>query len=232
MVVTANLDHIVRLSVDRQFRSAYEWASVATIDGWPVLLYTRLRRWTRASRVTGSDLFVDLMLSLDPREDRLFVVATNDQVVERLGRWAQQRKFALDAVAFAVPDFGFECRDVESNTLAARIRRHGTTHLIMGVGAPKSETWCYEHRNALGDCHILCVGAGVEFFTGLKRRAPTLVRSVGLECVWRLVQEPNRLFRRYVVDSWGFFRAVWLDLNARQVEPNGRDELLPRSLQS
>ena len=95
-----------------------------------------------------------------------------------------------------MPAFGFEKNPAASEQLAKAIQAHGATHLIMGVGSPKSELWVHAHRGDLGDIYAFGIGAGVDFF-------------VGLEWSWRLAHEPKRLWKRYLVDSWLFFVAIW-----------------------
>ena len=96
--------------------------------------------------------------------------------------------------------------------LAERIRRYGATHLFMGVGAPKSEIWMFEHRHRLGDCYGLAFGASFDFIAGTRKRAPAVLRHMGFEWTWRLASEPKRLARRYLIESWGFLEAVFRDM--------------------
>jgi N-acetylglucosaminyldiphosphoundecaprenol N-acetyl-beta-D-mannosaminyltransferase len=95
------------------------------------------------------------------------------------------------------------------------VHERQTTHLLLGVGAPRSEIWADRYRDELGDCYVLSVGAGLEFFAQTKRRAPSWMRRVGLEWLWRLGQDPRRLWRRYLIGSFGFVRAITHDLAGR-----------------
>lgn len=107
-----------------------------------------------------------------------------------------------------VPPFGFE-RDAEYCTWLARsIRAHRTTVLIMAVGAPRSEVFVDAHRALLPPCWAFCVGQAVKIELGLVRRASSTWRSVGLEWLWRVFQEPSRLTKRYATASIGFGFAV------------------------
>lgn len=215
LVVTANLDHIVRLRDNADFRRAYDEAWVATVDGMPVYAYARSRGVDVPERVTGSDLFADLMTMLAPGKHRCFFVASSAETAEGLVHYLQGRGFTGTALAADVPPYGFESDADYSLDLAKRIKSHGTTHLFFGVGAPKSEIWITEHRSQLGDCYALAVGAGLDFFIGAKRRAPRWMQGIGIEWLWRFAQEPKRMFRRYFVDSWHFVSAIHDDLNSK-----------------
>jgi len=211
-VVTANVDHVVQIARRPEFSEAYERAWAATADGMPVYLYASLRGAPVTERVTGCDLVADVIGSLRPDQHRCFFVVSSDIISTRLSEYLRARGFHPDALAACVPPFGFERDRVFSTRLAARIREHGTTHLFMGVGAPKSETWTDAQRHRLGDCYVLSVGAALDYFVGVRTRAPVWMQKTGFEWLWRFLHEPVRLFPRYFIASWGFLVAVRDDL--------------------
>ena len=214
LIVTANLDHIVQLRENAALRKAYDLAWRRTIDGAPVFLYSRLRGIGVPSRVTGADLAPSLLERLRPGVHRPFFVVASPTIATGLRQWAAARGFAEDAVGIDVPPFGFEKDRAYGDALAARIRNHGTTQLLFGVGCPKSETWIIARRDQLGDCYAFAVGAALGFLVGTQKRAPTIFRRLGMEWLWRVYQEPKRLARRYFVQSWGFVGAVADDLRS------------------
>ncbi|MCS0496878.1 WecB/TagA/CpsF family glycosyltransferase [Ancylobacter sp. MQZ15Z-1] len=211
-VVTANLDHICRLRVSPAFRHAYSDAWLRTIDGMPVLAYARLRGSTVPCRITGADLFAQLFDLLNPATDRPFFVTACDEVGLALVSELRSRGFSEMSVAYITPPYGFSDIAAEDERLAYIIRMHRCTHLFFGVGSPKSELWIHSHRNELGDLYAFCVGAALEFKTGMKKRAPSWMRRTGTEWLWRLGQEPRRLARRYLLHSWYFWAAVRDDI--------------------
>ena len=212
LLVTANLDHVAQLSTNRRFRAAYDGAWIATIDGMPVHLYSRLRGTGARERVPGSDLLPLILEWLRPGTHRPFFVAANSVVAAALTARLMTRGFDPADVATAVPPLGFECDAGASAALVAAIASHGSTHLFLGVGAPKSEIWVHENRAGLGATYAFCFGAGLDYAAGTRRRAPRLLRRIGMEWAWRVASEPRRLFVRYFVRSWGFLQAVAADL--------------------
>jgi N-acetylglucosaminyldiphosphoundecaprenol N-acetyl-beta-D-mannosaminyltransferase len=229
LLVTANLDHVVRLRKNPNFRAAYDRAWQATIDGAPVFAYSRIRGLGVPARVTGADLFPLIMEALDPRLHRPFFIAPSNEVATRLQNWLLARGFDPGQIASVSPPFGFEKDAPYSTQLADRVRGHQSTHLFLGVGCPKSEIWVDKHRGRLGDLYAFAFGAGLEFFAGVTRRAPKLLQKFGLEWAWRVAHDPRRLFKRYFVDSWAFVGAIIEDLRAPNVWPARsrptRDEL-------
>lgn len=217
LIVTANVDHIVRLRNTPALRAAYRHAWARTIDGTPVYLYAALRGAGVPGRVTGSDLFARLMDRLDASRHRPFFVIANDIIAQGLARWAEANGFA-NKVDIVIPPFGFERDAAFGEALAAQIRAHETTHLFFGVGCPRSETWIDAHRDQLGDCYSFAVGAAIGFYVGAQRRAPQFARQFGLEWLWRMLSEPRRLSKRYLIQSWAFFKAIREDLLRRPCE--------------
>ena len=210
-ILTANLDHIVTMDKRPDFRSAYEKAWLVTADGMPVYVYGILRG-AGLAHVTGSDLFAQVMPLLRPREHRCFFIVPTVQVGTELVAILKDRGFRASEIGFACPQFGFETDEQRSDDLIAAMRALRPTHIFFGLGAPKSELWAERYRARLGDSYVLHVGAGLEFFAGTRVRAPRPLQILGLEWFWRWLLEPQRLFRRYFVDSWRFLAIVQRDL--------------------
>jgi len=211
LVATVNVDHVVTLRTDARFRLAYDSAWRITVDGAPVYLYARAVGLPVQERVTGADLFAELVERWQPGKHRLFMLVCSQLAATRMTELLKQRGFGESDLTIEVPPFGFE-KDTEFNqSLLERIGAKNPTHVVLGIGAPKSEIWAYEHRHQLGDAFILCVGAAIEFVTGLKKRSPMFLRRIGMEWFWRFATEPRRLFHRYFVRSFGFFLAIVAD---------------------
>jgi N-acetylglucosaminyldiphosphoundecaprenol N-acetyl-beta-D-mannosaminyltransferase len=156
------------------------------------------------------------MTRLDPAVHRCFFIANKEATGDAIRTWLLTQGFARDSIEVCVPPLRFEFDQEYSDKLAYRVREHKTTHLFIGLGAPKSEIWCYQNRLSIGDCYVMSVGAGLEFFVGLKKRAPAILQKIGLEWLWRLGHEPQRLSYRYLIQSWGVVIAIADDLLSDQ----------------
>jgi N-acetylglucosaminyldiphosphoundecaprenol N-acetyl-beta-D-mannosaminyltransferase len=210
LIVTANIDHVRHLGCDPDFAAAYRLAEIVTCDGFPVQAYAWLRGWRRAGRVTGCDIMAWLM-----RHERLapghrpFFVLDSAATAAVVRAWAARR--GIPDVAVAVAPAGFGEDEAAARVIAWRIAAHGTTLLVMGVGAPRSEAFVARHRRVLPSCWALCVGQAVRIEGGLMRRAPFWLQRLNLEWAWRLGQEPRRLARRYALATLAFAWAVAAD---------------------
>jgi N-acetylglucosaminyldiphosphoundecaprenol N-acetyl-beta-D-mannosaminyltransferase len=200
MVVTANVDHVVTLHSNPRFRDAYRGAWIVTIDGTPIFWYAKMRG-IAVDKVTGADLFPEIMRRLRPGVHRPYFICSNCQTGEAIVNWLLREGFDRNSVGFFVPDFGFEKDAHKTEQVVNEIRRLNTTHLFLGIGAPKSEIWISENRHLLGDVYAFGVGAALNFFAGTVRRAPAAFRNAGVEWLWRVVLEPRRLALRYVLGA-------------------------------
>jgi N-acetylglucosaminyldiphosphoundecaprenol N-acetyl-beta-D-mannosaminyltransferase len=211
LVVTPNIDHIAKLRSSPELSGAYGRATIVVCDGWPVRSYARLRG-IDVQRVTGCDIAALLMRAPNYGAwQRLFFVVDTPETEAGVRAWAASKGIA-DRVEVAVPAFGFDRDRAGCRVLAEKIRAHGTTLLMMGVGAPRSEVFVDRMRAQLPTCWAFCVGQAIKIEVGLVRRAPRAVQALGLEWLWRVGQEPGRLARRYAVSSVVFLIAVLEDL--------------------
>jgi N-acetylglucosaminyldiphosphoundecaprenol N-acetyl-beta-D-mannosaminyltransferase len=214
MLFTVNLDNVVCLRSNAAFRAAHHRAKIVTIDGAPVYLYARLRGVAVPGRITGADLLPALVDRFKPGIQRPFFVTSDQTTALAIEAFLVRRGFAKDALGFAVPPLGFETDEGYSMQLARQIREHRTSHLVFGVGAPKSQIWLDRYRREIGSCYAFPFGSAPNFMVGTASRAPRWVRAVGCEWLWRFCCEPRRLFRRYFVDSWQFIAAIREDMLA------------------
>jgi N-acetylglucosaminyldiphosphoundecaprenol N-acetyl-beta-D-mannosaminyltransferase len=205
LVVTPNIDHIATIRRSPALARAYRNAARIVCDGWPVQVYAR---WCGLpiARVTGCEITAELMrMAPYPPWQRLFFVVDSQETEHGVRQWAARNEVMCEVT---VPPFGFDRDAGYCGRLAETIRQYGTTVLVMAVGAPRSEVFVDTHRAVLPPCWALCVGQAVKIELGLVRRASSRWQSVGMEWLWRMLQEPSRLTKRYVTASIGFSFAI------------------------
>ncbi len=208
LVVTPNIDHIATIRRSPSLALAYRNAARIVCDGWPVQLYAR---WCGVDieRVTGCEITYELMrLAPYAKPQRLFFVVDSVVTQSAVRKWAARNGVVCDV---AVPPFGFDRDAGYCADLANLIREHGTTLLIMAVGAPRSEVFVDSYRAVLPPCWAFCVGQAVKVELGLVRRASRRWQTLRMEWLWRTIQEPSRLTLRYLSATIGFGFAVVKD---------------------
>lgn len=199
---TCNVNHLRMLQGNAAFREAYSRAALVTVDGRPIRMLARWQTGMDLPVVTGADLFPALLEKLRPGTDRPYFVASSLDAAQALCGQLVARGFDPAAIGTESPPFGFERDEAFGKAMAGRISKLGTTHLFMGVGAPKSEIWVSRHFTLMPAAHIFCVGAALDFSSEKKERAPQWMRKLSLEWAHRMASEPRRLLPRYAGDAW------------------------------
>jgi N-acetylglucosaminyldiphosphoundecaprenol N-acetyl-beta-D-mannosaminyltransferase len=139
----------------------------------------------------------------------VFLLGAAAGVGERAAKNIHRRWSAVEVVGVYSPPMGFERDPQESQNILARVRQAAPDVLVVGLGAPKQELWVHNHRHAIAAPVALCVGATIDFLAGEKKRAPMILRRLGLEWLHRMMSEPRRLAKRYARDAWIFPQLVW-----------------------
>jgi len=197
-VVTPNVDHVVIAEHHAEFRAAYEAASLSLVDGMPVLWGARLLGHPVPEKVSGSDLLWPLLEMAARRGLSVYLLGGAEGAAEEARSRLSVALPALKVVGIDCPRIDLARPDADELVLA-RIGGARPHLLIVGLGAPKQELWMYRNQHRLGGTVALGLGASIDFLAGKVKRAPRWMSSSGLEWLYRLVQEPKRLARRYLL---------------------------------
>lgn len=205
LVATANVNFVVKAQHDPEFRDIVRRADVITADGMPILWAARLLGHPLKCRVTGSDM-VPALLDLAARRDySVFFLGGGEGVGEIVLQRLAMRYPTLRAFAHA-PDFA-PLHEMAHDAIVRVIKSRAPDMLFVSLGAGKAEKWINMHLAELKVPVCIGVGATIDFLAGRVRRAPLWMQRAGLEWLFRLAQEPGRLFGRYLGDALGFARA-------------------------
>lgn len=209
-VVAANV-HVVMIAYrDLVYRNILNHAALVTPDGMPLVWGLRWLGVRDQPRVYGPDL----MLAWCQRAADLGLPiylygGTADRLV-RLKAYLQQRFPALVISGSQAPPFRTLSPEEEAIDVQ-RIRRSGARVVLVGLGCPKQEQWMYRQVNQI-EAVMIGVGAAFDFFSGEVSQAPRWMMALGLEWVYRLSQEPGRLWRRYLINNPQFMVLFGLQL--------------------
>lgn len=214
-VVTPNVDHVMKVGKDEEFRELYGRAGLVLADGVPVLWAARYLGTPLKEKVSGSDLFPRFCKYAAERGYRLYFMGGQAGAVEKSAQILSRQYPGLQVVGTSCPPLGFEKNPQVTQQLIEDIRRVGTQVLFVGVGSPKAEKWISKNLAALGVPVCLSTGASFDMVAGLTPRAPRWMQHSGLEWLWRLMLEPRRMFRRYVIEDMPFFPLIWRQKRAK-----------------
>ena len=203
-VVTPNVDHLVKLQSDPEFQQIYLQASLVLADGVPLLWAARYLGTPLKEKISGSDLFPALCEVLANKGYSAFFLGGREGAAEGAKRKLQIQYPGLRVVGVYSPPFGFEKDAEENKKIIQMLKTTQPDILFVGLGAPKQEKWIAKYRNEYDIPVSIGIGVSFEFVAGMVKRAPRLMQKIGLEWFWRLILEPRRLWRRYLVDDRKF----------------------------
>lgn len=211
-VVTSNVDHIVKLQNDNEFKKIYQDADLVLADGMPLVWAAKFLGTPLYEKVSGSDLFIKLCEIASRRKFRLFFLGGSPGDAEKAKEVLVRQNPGLLVEGVYCPPFGFEKDEQERKKIVELIKAANPDILFVGLGAPKQEKWIYEHYQKTRVPVSIGIGISFSFAAGTIKRAPVWMQKVGLEWLWRLIMEPRRLWKRYLVDDMMFF---WLVLKQK-----------------
>ena len=195
---------------DSLFAEALTKGDVLIPDGASVVMACR---WLKAKsqpveRIAGWDLFVHEMDRLNRKGGTCFFMGSSEKVLELI-----RKRAAVDYPNIKVetysPPYKPEFSEEDNKGIIEAINRANPDLLWIGMTAPKQEKWTYTHWKELDiHCHVGTIGAVFDFFAGTVERAPLWWQEHGLEWLYRLLKEPKRMWRRYIIGNTLFLKNV------------------------
>jgi N-acetylglucosaminyldiphosphoundecaprenol N-acetyl-beta-D-mannosaminyltransferase len=199
-IVTVNLDFISIAQRDPAFRETINHADLAVADGMPLVWVSRLKRQPLARRITGVELVHESCQLAAEMGRSVFLLGAASGVAEIAARRLEDRYPGIRVADVYAPPFGALTR-AEDEHIVQRINDACPDFLFVALGAPRQDLWIGAHHGRLHAPVAMGVGCVLDLLAGVVRRAPGWMQGTGLEWSYRLVQEPRRLWRRYLVDD-------------------------------
>ncbi len=206
-VTTPNIDHFTKIRSDEVFNTIYHKADYLVCDSQILIFIAQMMGQTIVDKISGSDflpVFYDYYAQ--DSEMTMFLLGAREGVAAKAQRVINQKVGREMVTEVYSPPFGFERDPIECRKIVDLINASKANVLVLGVGAPKQEKWFYRHQHLLKHVTVAFgFGASIDFEAGNIPRSPHWMSQVGLEWLFRLSREPQRLWRRYLVDSVPFF---------------------------
>lgn len=207
-VVTPNVDHIVQLERGGELCQVYKDADLILTDGKPLVWISKLYGTPIKEKISGSDLFPRVCKMAAEKGYSMFFLGAADGVAAKAAENLMEKYKGLEVVGTYSPPFGFEKNEEEMKKIVNMIKDVKPHILIVGLGCPKQELFIYHNRDELGVPVSLGLGASLDFEAGNIKRAPKWMADHGLEWLYRIIQDPKRLAKRYLVDDRKIFGLV------------------------
>ena len=199
IIVTPNVDHIVRFHSDSDFRSIYRKADLFVNDSRVLRLLSSLGLQKINSLIPGSDLTEWLFNNLRP-DMKITIIGASSETVDVV-----KLKYNSSNINHYNPPMGFIENEREVEKCLNFCESNPSDIYFFAVGSPRQEFLANLLKERGGRGAFLCIGASILFLAGEEERAPVLMQRMSLEWLYRLIQDPKRLAKRYLVDGLRIF---------------------------
>ena len=203
-IVTANVDFLRLAHQYSAFRSLINTADLVVPDGMPLLWASRFLGNPLPERITGVDLIVECARLSAAKGYGIFMLGAAPGVAEEAANVLRMRFPGVRVVGTYSPPFG-SFRPSEEETMVRLIQEMRPSILLVAFGAPKQDEWIRKHMYRLNVPVCIGVGGAFDFLAGRISRAPVWMQNRGLEWLYRVGQEPTRLWKRYFLDDFPVF---------------------------
>ena len=202
-VCFANVHMITECYRDKELCEAVNHADVIAPDGKPVSWFLNTFQGRRQVKVSGPDIFPELLKQAARRGKKVFFYGSTNKVLKKVVARALFEFPALQIAGAYSPAFIALTED-EKNTIADMINKAGPHLVFVALGCPKQEKWMAENAGKISAC-MLGIGQAFQVYAEELKRAPKQIQDLGFEWAYRLSIEPNRLWKRYLRRTHSFF---------------------------
>ena len=207
-IVVINAAKVVKAKADEELKAIIHAADLVGADGVPIVWASRLLDQPLPGRVNGTDLMHKIFVESSRKGWRLYLLGARQDVIENAVRRINAEMPNIYIVGYRN---GYFDSIEEEERVVDSINACKPDVLLLGFGTPMKEKWVKRHQERLRVPVIHGVGGSFDIVGGFTKRAPMWMQRYGLEWLYRLVQEPGRMWKRYLVTNWLF---TWLVLKA------------------
>jgi N-acetylglucosaminyldiphosphoundecaprenol N-acetyl-beta-D-mannosaminyltransferase len=202
-VCFANVHMIIEAYKDTNFRKIVNNAIMVAPDGKPLSVFLKLFRGIKQERVCGMDILPEILRRAASLNKSVYFYGTTEKLLKAIVRRAKKDFPALKVAGYLSPPFKEKLSNEETAVIRKRIKDAEPDLIMVALGCPKQEKWMAENKDAIGVC-MLGLGQAFHIYGGIERRSPRWMQKLSLEWIFRLMQEPRRLWKRYAFTN-GYF---------------------------
>lgn len=201
-ICVSNVHTTVMSFENESYRTIQNCGYMALPDGKPLSVVSKKRGWKEAERVTGPDLMAKIFEISQIKGYKHYFYGSTQETLDTLQTKLNNKYPNLNIVGMYSPPFRTLSAE-EDQDIIKKINESNADFLWVGLGAPKQEIWMYEHKGIINSI-MIGVGAGFDYHAEKIKRAPILMQKLGLEWSYRLIQDPKRLWKRYLTTNIKF----------------------------
>lgn len=208
-ICVSNVHTTVMSYENEEYRKIQNSAAMALPDGAPLSSYSRRKGYKQAQRVTGPDLMLELFAISKEKGYRHYFYGATEETLQSMKEVLERDYPGIQIAGMYAPPFR-ALTPQEDAQIVAKINESRPDFIWIGLGAPKQEEWMYQHMGQLQGV-LIGVGAGFDYLAGYIKRAPRWMQRMSLEWLYRLLQDPKRLWRRYFTSNVKFICLTRMD---------------------
>ena len=208
-ICVSNVHTTVMSYENEEYRKIQNGAAMALPDGAPLSSYSRRKGYKQAQRVTGPDLMLELFAISKEKGYRHYFYGATEETLQSMKEVLERDYPGIQIAGMYAPPFR-ALTPQEDAQIVAKINESRPDFIWIGLGAPKQEEWMHQHMGQLQGV-LIGVGAGFDYLAGYIKRAPRWMQRMSLEWLYRLLQDPKRLWRRYFTSNVKFICLTRMD---------------------
>jgi len=203
LINTLNAHSFNTVQKDEEFNSALQHSDVILPDGIGVVWATRILTGEKLQKIAGCDLFYYEMERINTQGGSCFFLGSTEETLLKILQRAAKEYPNVKVFGYS-PPFKTEFSEEENSLIITAVNTVQPDVLFVGMTAPKQEKWAYRNYDQLQVGHLCCIGAVFDFYAGTVKRAPKWLIQIGMEWFYRLIKEPRRMWRRYLIGNVKF----------------------------
>lgn len=208
-ICVSNVHTTVMSYENSAYNNVQNSAVMALPDGKPLSIVSSLKGHKDAQRVTGPDLMVEMFKCSKNKPLRHYFYGSTQETLDIMVKNINENYPDTQIAGVYSPPFR-QLTEEEDKQVIEQINQAEPDVVWVGLGAPKQENWMYDHRDKI-NAVMIGVGAGFDYQAGTIKRAPVWMQKLALEWLYRLVQDPKRLFKRYITTNFKFLYLVLME---------------------
>ena len=195
---------------DAHFAEVLNTSDILLPDGTSIVLASKLLGGKKIKKIAGWDIHQYLLSQAHLKGLKVFYLGASESTLALIKNRVSQEFPKVKLASYSPPDKATFSKE-DNNEMIAQVNAFSPDILFIGMTAPKQEKWGHEYKDKL-DTNIICsIGAVFDFYAGTVNRAPKWILNLGMEWLYRLVKEPKRMWRRYLVGNTKFVYYVFLE---------------------
>lgn len=207
LINTINAHSFNTLQKDFDFYKALQKSKILLPDGISIVLAIRLLTGKKIGKIAGEDLFKLELEGMEQKGGRVFFLGSSEATLAKIVDRAK-REYPNVTVATYSPPYKSEFTAEDNLQMVEAVNAFKPDVLFIGMTAPKQEKWAAAHFDQLEATHVCSIGAVFDFYAGTVKRAPLWMIAIGMEWFYRLVREPRRMWKRYLIGNTLFIYYV------------------------